>query len=431
MPLLSKRIAGGGRGSSPTRTELLVWGAALHLAVDWLGQNEWIADHKHRLVHPAGYVHAAAHGGAQALLFPAPYAAALGLAHLVTDTRQPLRLWKRSSRTPRRVRPRCPCRSGATRPRTWRDRRGRADGPHRPLRAGPHRRSAGKLTHQAVPDGAKLIGWDERTRRSIRPRRPVRVLIVDDIPTARAALRALVESLGHVVVGEARDGAAAVDEVAAQRPDLVLMDYMMPRMDGLSATETITRAHGPVRVIAYTAVADEDTRELFRRAGAVELVGKGGHPRAARRPRALHGRQRLARAYRRTARPSAVRHRWHVIDPGRDSDLAEASRCGRSGGCSLCARSRTTSHSAMISPLRLMRRWRMSAALIVIVWKASTLVGRSAPTTSQRAHGSGGTAQQRGGDEHPRGEGDQVRVHAAELPCDVARAWVNSRPVHG
>lgn len=95
MPLLSKRIAGGGRGSSPTRTELLVWGAALHLTVDWLGQNEWMADHKHRLVHPAGYVHAAAHGGAQALLFPAPYAAALGLAHLVTDTRQPLRLWKK------------------------------------------------------------------------------------------------------------------------------------------------------------------------------------------------------------------------------------------------------------------------------------------------------------------------------------------------
>lgn len=79
------------RQASPT--DLLVWGAALHLGVDWLTQNEWIAAHKHRLVHPAGYVHAAGHTAAQMLVFPPPYAAALGLAHLVIDTRQPLRLW--------------------------------------------------------------------------------------------------------------------------------------------------------------------------------------------------------------------------------------------------------------------------------------------------------------------------------------------------
>lgn len=94
MPLLSKRIATGRRGR-PTRTELLVWGAALHLAVDWLGQNEWMAEHKHQLVHPAGYLHAATHGAVQALLFPPEYAAGIGVAHLITDTRQPLRLWKK------------------------------------------------------------------------------------------------------------------------------------------------------------------------------------------------------------------------------------------------------------------------------------------------------------------------------------------------
>ena len=89
------RVADRRRRRGPTRTELLVWGAAVHLAVDWLGQNEWMADHKHRLVHPAGYVHAATHGAAQALVFPVPYAAALGVTHLVTDTRQPLRIWKK------------------------------------------------------------------------------------------------------------------------------------------------------------------------------------------------------------------------------------------------------------------------------------------------------------------------------------------------
>lgn len=72
-----------------------MWGAAVHLAVDWLTQNEWIAAHKHRLVHPAGYLHAGGHAAAQALVFPPEYAAALGAAHLVIDTRRPLRLWKK------------------------------------------------------------------------------------------------------------------------------------------------------------------------------------------------------------------------------------------------------------------------------------------------------------------------------------------------
>ena len=71
-----------------------MWGAAVHLAVDWLGQNEWMADHKHRLVHPAGYVHAATHGRRRRSCSP-PYAAALGVVHLVTDTRQPLKVWKK------------------------------------------------------------------------------------------------------------------------------------------------------------------------------------------------------------------------------------------------------------------------------------------------------------------------------------------------
>jgi hypothetical protein len=83
------------RSRQPTPTDLLVWGAAVHLAVDWLTQNEWIAANKHQLVHPAGYLHAGGHAAAQSLVFPAPHAAALGAAHLVIDTRQPLQLWKK------------------------------------------------------------------------------------------------------------------------------------------------------------------------------------------------------------------------------------------------------------------------------------------------------------------------------------------------
>jgi hypothetical protein len=83
------------RRGQPTPTDLLVWGAAVHLAVDWLTQNEWIAANKHQLVHPAGYLHAGGHLAAQSLVFPSGWAAALGAAHLVIDTRQPLRLWKK------------------------------------------------------------------------------------------------------------------------------------------------------------------------------------------------------------------------------------------------------------------------------------------------------------------------------------------------
>jgi hypothetical protein len=76
-------------------TELLVWGATVHLIVDWLFQNQWIAANKARLTHPAGYVHAAAHGVALLLVFPPLGALVLALAHFLIDSRVPLKLWSR------------------------------------------------------------------------------------------------------------------------------------------------------------------------------------------------------------------------------------------------------------------------------------------------------------------------------------------------
>lgn len=74
-------------------TQLLVWGAFVHLIVDWLFQNEWIAENKTSLRHPAGYVHAGVHGLAMLLVFPPLAAVALGVAHLLIDTRRPLTWW--------------------------------------------------------------------------------------------------------------------------------------------------------------------------------------------------------------------------------------------------------------------------------------------------------------------------------------------------
>jgi len=74
-------------------TELLAWGAIVHLAVDWLLQNEWMAENKASLRHPAAYVHSGLHAAALLLVFPPLAALALGVVHLLVDTRKPLEWW--------------------------------------------------------------------------------------------------------------------------------------------------------------------------------------------------------------------------------------------------------------------------------------------------------------------------------------------------
>jgi hypothetical protein len=73
--------------------ELVVWGSVIHLFVDWMFQNEWMAENKMNLRHPSGYIHAASHGIALLLVFPPLAALALGVVHLLIDTRKPLDWW--------------------------------------------------------------------------------------------------------------------------------------------------------------------------------------------------------------------------------------------------------------------------------------------------------------------------------------------------
>ncbi|MEV0716605.1 response regulator transcription factor [Asanoa sp. NPDC050611] len=103
----------------------------------------------------------------------------------------------------------------------------------------------------------------------------VRVLLVDDQALFREALAVLLGAHPDVeVVGEAGDGAEALDRVAALVPDVVLMDLRMPVLDGVAATRRLRVDHPGVRVIALTTFDDDEDVFAALRAGAVGYLLK-------------------------------------------------------------------------------------------------------------------------------------------------------------
>jgi DNA-binding NarL/FixJ family response regulator len=107
----------------------------------------------------------------------------------------------------------------------------------------------------------------------------IRTLIVDDQALVRGGLRAMLEVQEDIeVVGEARDGAQAVEEAALRRPDVVLMDIRMPRMDGIEATRRLKAAPGTPQVLILTTFdVDEYVYEAMR-AGAAGFLLKDATP---------------------------------------------------------------------------------------------------------------------------------------------------------
>jgi DNA-binding NarL/FixJ family response regulator len=88
---------------------------------------------------------------------------------------------------------------------------------------------------------------------------PVRVLIVDDDDLMRAGLRAVLSSDVRVeVVGEAADGRAAIEQVRALDPQLVLMDVRMPSLDGIGATRELLAVSPTVKVVILTTFEQDD-----------------------------------------------------------------------------------------------------------------------------------------------------------------------------
>jgi PleD family two-component response regulator len=121
-----------------------------------------------------------------------------------------------------------------------------------------------------------------RIRETGRPhsRKKVGVLLVDDHQVVRQGLAALLKDTPDVrVVGEAANGAEAVELAERLAPDVVLMDMSMPVMNGVEATRLITQRYPGMRVVGLSALAETELVRSMTDAGAALFVSKAAAPR--------------------------------------------------------------------------------------------------------------------------------------------------------
>jgi DNA-binding NarL/FixJ family response regulator len=115
--------------------------------------------------------------------------------------------------------------------------------------------------------------------------RPLRVIIADDDALARRMLRDALQAAGVVVIAEAADGREAQELVGHYKPDVVLIDVVMPGVDGLEATRRIVERSPQCKVVVLSATEDAELGLVALRAGAVGFLSKRVAPDAL--PRAL------------------------------------------------------------------------------------------------------------------------------------------------
>ena len=102
---------------------------------------------------------------------------------------------------------------------------------------------------------------------------PLRIVIAEDEPLIRMDLRRTLENMGHIVIGEAGDGAKAVELAREHRPSVCILDIKMPEMDGIDAAKIIS-TEGIAPVLLLTAYSQKDLVERARDAGVFAYLVK-------------------------------------------------------------------------------------------------------------------------------------------------------------
>ena len=108
---------------------------------------------------------------------------------------------------------------------------------------------------------------------------PIRVLVVDDHPVVRRGIKSLLAEENDLeVVGEAANGKDAIQQVANLNPDVVLMDLVMPEMNGVEAIQHITATYPEARILVMTSFAADDKVFPSIKAGALGYLLKDSDP---------------------------------------------------------------------------------------------------------------------------------------------------------
>jgi AmiR/NasT family two-component response regulator len=101
----------------------------------------------------------------------------------------------------------------------------------------------------------------------------LRIVIADDEPIIRLDLRKTLENMGHQVVGEAGDGAKAIEVAREMKPDIVILDIKMPELDGIDGAKVIT-TEGIAPVLLLTAYSQKDLVDRAKDAGVFAYLVK-------------------------------------------------------------------------------------------------------------------------------------------------------------
>lgn len=153
--------------------------------------------------------------------------------------------------------------------------------------------------------------------------KPIRVVVVDDHAVVRGGLQFFLSTTDDIeVVGEAGNGADALRVCTQLQPDVVLMDMMMPEMDGITATQHIREHYPHIQVIALTSFPEGDLVQRVLQAGAIGYLLKDvqAHELAAAIRSAVAGRSTLDSA----ATQALIQSVSQPPQPG--ADLSERER---------------------------------------------------------------------------------------------------------